>query len=487
MCLALAACGGEDPTPPGTTSGTGGQGGAGGQGGQDDQSGDGGKGGDGGKEGGGERPRARGNGEPCTSNDECLGGVCLTEQKFGWAGGYCSSLCHPDILPCEAGAVCADHGDYSICLRSCEETADCGRAGHACIDRTGEGALTCVGGCNAEQQCQGACNDDLGLCVRSGEVCDNGRDDDVDGLRDCEERDCAAHAACAASIAAACTGATDVSAGGTFSGTTEGGTSVFGAICPTRDGMHPMGTGMNERLFRFVAPARGIVALAARATEGDLDWYVQTSCADAATRRGCFRAFTAGDRPLELTVAEGDSYFVFIEGKDGADAAYALDVAFAAEICGDGTRVGAEECDDGNTVDDDACTNACAVNPEAACAAAAPIAGDAAEGDASRGTQGFTGSCGGAGGEVVYRYTPLASGEVTITATPVGSADVVLYARTDCADRESEIACADDPGHFEAAESIRVTVTEAAPIDIFVDSYDGARSGPFTLTIAPAE
>jgi hypothetical protein len=108
-------------------------------------------------------------------------------------------------------------------------------------------------------------------------------------------------------------------------------------------------------------------------------------------------------------------------------------------------------------------------------------------GDTSEGTQGVTGWCGGEGGELVYRYTPEESGDLTITATPERHADVVLYARSDCADQSSEIACVDDPFDSGLPESITVTATAGQPIDIFVDSYNAASSGPFTLTIAPAE
>ncbi len=87
----------------------------------------------------------------------------------------------------------------------------------------------------------------------------------------------------------------------------------------------------------------------------------------------------------------------------------------------------------------------------------------------------------------MYRYTPETSGDLTITATPEGYSDVVLYARSDCAAQGSEIVCADDPFESGWPESITVTATAGQPIDIFVDSYNAASSGPFTLTIAPAQ
>ncbi len=87
----------------------------------------------------------------------------------------------------------------------------------------------------------------------------------------------------------------------------------------------------------------------------------------------------------------------------------------------------------------------------------------------------------------MVRYTAAASGDVTITATPEGSTDVVLYARTDCTDRDSELACSEDPLDPEVPESITVPATAGEPIDLFVNSFGATSSGPFTLTIEPAE
>ena len=81
----------------------------------------------------------------------------------------------------------------------------------------------CFGGCDDDAQCKSACDEDSAFCVSTGEICDSDADEDLDGLQDCEERDCSTKAACAEGIAAACTEATDVSEGGRFTGTTEAG------------------------------------------------------------------------------------------------------------------------------------------------------------------------------------------------------------------------------------------------------------------------
>lgn len=474
MCLALVACGDDASTPQGTTSGAGGAGGKGGEasaGGEDGT------------------PGAKADGERCVADEECRGGLCLTEEITGWAGGYCSGLCEPALAPCDAGSTCMPQGTYSLCLKSCEGPAGCTASAQSCVDVSEDGSLlVCVGGCDDDDQCEVACDDDLGRCSAAEEVCDNEADDDEDTLQDCEERDCSEQEGCAARIAAACTEATDVSAGGTFTGTTADGTSLFASICSDFF-TYPAGAGAREKVFKFVAPAKGALRVAARATAADVDfdWYIRKGCDDASTLLGCFIAFGDGIAPLERLVKAGDTYFIFIEGLGATDVEYALDVSFAEQVCGDGAVVGTEECDDGNAVANDACANNCVVNTEVVCASATPVTEDGTVGDASEGTRGFTGSCGGDGGELVYRYTPAASGVVTITATPEGTADVILYARTTCADAHSELDCADDLFDGAAAEAITLKVTEGEPIDIFVDSYSNASSGPFTLTITPRE
>ncbi|WP_242516725.1 DUF4215 domain-containing protein [Sorangium cellulosum] len=475
MCLALAACGDDEGEPRPAMSGTGGEGG--GQGGQGGQDGQGGQGGQGGEDAATE---ARADGEPCTYDDECSGGLCMTEDAFGWAGGYCSSLCAQELIECGAGSVCLAAGsDFSLCIKTCQDTADCTGAAQECVELNG--AAVCLGGCNSDDQCQGFCDDDSALCSTLDEDCDNERDDDGDDLQDCEELDCSD--ACAASVAAACTAAIDVSEGGTFTGTTESGTRLFSAACPDFFGsIYPAGVGESEQVFQFVAPAKGSFRVVATSTAGDFDWYIRTSCDDPSTLLGCLLAYPPGEPPLELLVEAGETYFIFIEGQLGSPAEYVLDVDFKEQVCGDGALVGTELCDDGNEVDDDVCSNACEVNPAAACAAAVPVADAAAAGDTSEGVRAFEGSCAGAGPDLVYRYSPEASGNVTITATPTGAADLVLHARTDCADEASELECT-DAGFSGEAESITVEVTAGTPIDIFVDTYDNVAAGPFELTI----
>ncbi|WP_437276018.1 DUF4215 domain-containing protein [Sorangium sp. So ce375] len=471
MWLALAACGDDDEkvTPVRTASGAGGEGGAGGDDGPPE-----------------DPEEGRANGEPCTADEDCRGGLCLTEGDLGWAGGYCTALCGEPIAPCEDGSICVATGnDFSLCFRSCEEAADCPGAAQRCrvVDEL-RARAACVGGCDSDDQCQGACNSETQRCSLE-EACDNDEDDDGDILQDCEELDCSTQEACVHGIATACAGAIDVSAGGTFTGNTRDGTNVFATICPARLGTYAVGVGSNEQVFQFVAPAKGALVLAPRsASGGDYDWYVRTSCDDASTLLGCSVAFGPDELAVELLAEAGDTYFLFIDNTAGEDPDYALEVAFAEQVCGDGVRVGTEECDDGNDADGDTCSSECEIDPEVACASAAPLTAAAVTGDTSEGTRGFTAACAGDGPELVYRYSPEADGSVTITVTPEGSADLVLHVRADCREEVSEIHCLDD-GNSGDPESLTVNVTAGTPIDIFVDSYNNVSAGSFELNITP--
>ncbi|WP_437529782.1 hypothetical protein WME79_48420 [Sorangium sp. So ce726] len=472
MWLALAACGDDDEklSPLGAASGAGSEGGEGGAGGDD---------------GAPEEPRA--DGEPCTTDEECSGGLCLTEADLGWAGGYCSALCAVPLAPCEAGSICvATDSNFSLCFRSCEEAADCPGAGQSCRAVGQNGATAaCVGGCDSDDQCQIACNSETQSCSLD-ETCDNDEDDDGDVLQDCEELDCAKHEVCVDGIAAACAGAIDVSAGGAFTGSTKDGTNVFATICSASNGTYAVGVGVKEKVFQFVAPAKGAVVFAPRsAAGGGYDWYVRTGCDDSSTLLGCSVALGPDELAVELLVEAGDTRFLFIDDTGERDPEYALEVAFAEQACGDGVRVGTEECDDGNAADGDTCSSACVLDPEAACAGVAPVTAAAAvTGDTSEGTRGFTATCAGDGPELVYRYSPEADGSATITVTPTGSADLVLHVRTDCSESATEINCL-DAGYAGDPESVTLDVAVGTPLDIFVDSYNNVSAGSFELSITP--
>lgn len=122
---------------------------------------------------GGDDPEQPGAGEEGSETEPTCGdGTCD-------AGENCDD-CPGDCGACEADPVCGDGTcDESEDCESCE--ADCGEC---------EPTVECGDGiCDASEDCQG-CESDCGACPT--EICDNGSDDDGDGLADCADLiDCA--------------------------------------------------------------------------------------------------------------------------------------------------------------------------------------------------------------------------------------------------------------------------------------------------------
>lgn len=497
----LGACGGDDRSPAGTTTDGGGAGGespAGGAQGSGGSDGEGGAGGDGGTGGagkqddagaggqGGERGSVAGTkaiGDPCTDDDECSGGLCWSEEESGWASGYCTAFCAEELLECAPGSLCVSVSNtLALCIKACTTDADCPGTARACVPLTADRSVRgCAGGCETDDQCATACDDDTGLCSKAAEICDNDLDDDLDGLQGCEELDCSSQASCVESIAAACEAAIDISGEGMFTGSTEGGSNLFFSQCADVFGNRfPVGSGGNERIFRFVAPADGVLRFLPTAISGSFHMYLRTSCDDMASERGCLPSIGVNRTPAQINVSEGNTYYLFIDSEEGAE--YSLDVNFLEPICGDGEVLSPETCDDANDDDEDLCKNDCSVNTEVECAMATPVETEVM-GDTLEGVPGLTGSCGGRGPELVYQYSPTATGKVRITVTPTDNvADLLVYARSACDDATTELAC-DDAGFDAHPETILVDVTEAEPITIVVDTYRSSRAGPFLLTI----
>jgi serine protease len=83
-------------------------------------------------------------GASCQGNTDCIVGICLTN----YPGGYCTLPCKDQ--PCPAGSRCVVFNifgfkDYS-CRRTCEQHADCRRAGYYCAVPPDKGSRVCETG-----------------------------------------------------------------------------------------------------------------------------------------------------------------------------------------------------------------------------------------------------------------------------------------------------------------------------------------------------
>jgi hypothetical protein len=104
-------------------------------------------------------------GDPCTENDQCLGGECWTETVYGWPAGYCTGDCESG--PCVGGGVCVHHlsAGIHLCHKSCADSAVC-RQGYACFVWFQGEPPACWAHCTSNDECPQTqfCNPWRGLC-----------------------------------------------------------------------------------------------------------------------------------------------------------------------------------------------------------------------------------------------------------------------------------------------------------------------------------
>jgi hypothetical protein len=83
-------------------------------------------------------PGATPTGGACAAQTECSANAndpfCITEDLFGWPGGYCSEYCDNFANDCAGDALCYPATPTSgVCFDGCTTDADC-RSGYSCVD-----------------------------------------------------------------------------------------------------------------------------------------------------------------------------------------------------------------------------------------------------------------------------------------------------------------------------------------------------------------
>lgn len=407
--------------------------------------------------------------------------------------GYCTQDCVDD------GDCDGNYCFNSVCYQNC--AVDPCRAGYDCIDANEDGSvLACGPNCTMNTECAAPAQcvtdeDDpaLGLCAED-EKCDDTKDNDLDGIADCPDSDCAADTMCTQAITAACTAATTATA--MQSGTNADGTSLFVGTCASLFGEFTTGLG-KEDVYKIDTPQAGELHITSTATAGDHALYVRKDCDDPTSQVACAdNAFDPGEAEVvDLVVAAGDSYSIYVDAYDpGSEGAYDLDVVYEPAICNDGKITLPEECDDSNLIAGDGCDATCKVEDAFVCANATPLVGGTpASGDTTMTSNGFQPtnmgalkdcySASGFGNEKVFVYTPVATGQVQIKVT--AATDHAIYTRTTCTDPMTEGVC-EDGQNGGTDEVVLSDVTLGTPLFIFVDAYGGAaQNGPFTVTVTP--
>lgn len=106
-------------------------------------------------------------GQPCTADASCLGGICMDEAVDGFPGGMCTRDCSisgicPGNFVCATWPVVMSQICYPPCLSGM--SSDC-RTGYTCLGGMGQDPF-CFADCGNNTECvdTGTCNVESGLC-----------------------------------------------------------------------------------------------------------------------------------------------------------------------------------------------------------------------------------------------------------------------------------------------------------------------------------
>lgn len=116
-------------------------------------------------------PNGEDDGEPCVSDINCKGGVCIREAE-GFPGGYCTTLFCDNDNGCNGG-VCVTSSSNNVCRSECSTDDNC-REGYICVKSgddgfcspENQGGAAPTGGGEIQVECQ--TGDSVSFSVPSG-------------------------------------------------------------------------------------------------------------------------------------------------------------------------------------------------------------------------------------------------------------------------------------------------------------------------------
>ncbi|NUP14112.1 MAG: hypothetical protein HOW73_49395 [Polyangiaceae bacterium] len=315
-------------------------------------------------------------------------------------------------------------------------------------------------GVDAPEDCNDfdpAISPDAGNCPGTGEHCDNGVDDDFDGLVDCGDPQC--NTACIGTLDA-CSLATPLDpTSGMLEGSTLLGTWALEGACGGADAP--------ENVYRFTPTRWGTLIVEPPPSHVA---YVRRDCTSAHEELPCVASDPEAETSLSIEVTPDETLTLVIDAADALSAAdYAIPVRFVPYGCGDGTfDASIEECDDGNIESGDGCSPDCLVEQEVACASLPSLELAEAEHTFEGGTTFHTSNCGGASGPAApergFRFVAEMGGVLTVAASSTASLGV--FAELDCPG--ATIACSAH-GRAGAVSDLSVPLTAGQSVVVYVE------------------
>jgi cysteine-rich repeat protein len=260
-------------------------------------------------------------------------------------------------------------GPFSLYL----QCGDCGDGNVDPGEECDDGNTTDGDGCSAACILEGCGN---GI-VDPGEECDDNNTTDCDGCsssctveecgngvvecaEECDDGNTTSGDGCDASCAiesVTCSAAWSLSCGeeDRWSTSNFGATDVLDSYsCTFWDESGP------EYIYEFIAPYTGQVTVALSELDAgvDLDMLVLDESGGVCASDNCIGV---GTLAVTFSAVQSDTYYLVVDGYQGAEGNYTIHLSCAGGSCGDGVLNVGEACDDGNTNACDGCSAICTV------------------------------------------------------------------------------------------------------------------------------
>jgi cysteine-rich repeat protein len=260
-----------------------------------------------------------------------------------------------------------------------------------------------------------------------------------------------------------------------------------------------------EYTYSFTAPSTGDVTASLTNLDGiDLDVFVIGDSLAGCASSNCT---SFGNSSATFSAIAGETYYVVVDGFNGAEGNYTVDLSCGGGVCGDGIINAGETCDDGGNGNNDGCSSTCLLEfcgdgvtqSNEQCDDGNVISGDGCsstcESDANVCTAGLTASCGftdswgtslfgssdsidsyscspwdESGREYAYRFAPSTTTTMTIDLVPQAGVDLDLFVLSDDGNgfcEGGECSLSDD-------NSIAASFTGGGVYWIVVDGFAGA-------------
>ena len=299
----------------------------------------------------------------------------------------------------------------------------------------------------------GACTLYPGNCGPTESVCDDGIDDDADGLVDCLDSDCANNPVCM------CPATLVIGCDQVLNGDNGGGDNTVETW-----GCANWSTTGPESVYSFTSSITGDVTVRLTGLADDLDLFVTSDNGGSCDSNNCAASGTGGTADEEVTFAaySGTTYEFVVDGYDGASSAFSLetDCGGVGGTTGTGTGTGTG-----------APAGVCAATSVLSCGTTVP------GGNAGGSTDVDQFDCATwetTGPEQVLELTPSADGDVTVRLSGL-TADVDLMVTTDLAGGCDANGCLGASQNYDLdPEEVVFFGQTGVTYMVVIDGYDGA-------------